>query len=202
AKVIFFSKKELDKKFKENLLLRGKHNLENIAAAVTVARILKVKDSVILDTVRNFKGLEHRLELVKEVKSVTFYNDSFATGPQPTIAAIKSFTEQTTLILGGSDKGLNYDDLGKEITTNKQVKKVIIIGQVGPLIIKSLNKAGYRGSIINLKQRSMAKIVENALRNTPSGGVVLLSPAAASFDMFANYKDRGNQFKKAVQNLR
>jgi len=201
AKVVFFSKKSLEKKYQEKLLLRGKHNLENIAAAVTVARILKVKDSVILDTVRNFKGLEHRLELVKEVKGVTFYNDSFATGPQPTIAAIRSFDQPVTLILGGSSKGLSYGGLGKEVAASKQIKKVIIIGQIGPEIIKSLNQAGYKGSIINLKQRSMKRIVDNAFRNTPRGGVVLLSPAAASFDMFANYKDRGNQFKEAVRGL-
>jgi len=142
------------------------------------------------------------LERIKEVNGVIFYNDSFATGPQPTIAAIKSFIEPITLILGGSDKGLNYNELGKEITINKQVKKVIIIGQVGPLIIKSLNEAGYRGSIINLKQKSMVSIVENAFRNTSPGGIILLSPAAASFDMFKNYKDRGNKFKEAVQSLK
>ncbi len=202
AKVVLFNKSKLEDKYKENLLLKGEHNLENIAATVAVAKILKVDDKIIKQVVSNFKGLEHRLELVREVGGVTFYNDSFATGPQPTIAAIKSFSEPETLILGGSDKGLSYDELGKEITVNKQVKKIIIIGQVGPMIIKSLNASGFRGSIINLKQKSMVKIVENAFRNTSGGGVVLLSPAAASFDMFENYKDRGNQFKKAVQNLK
>lgn len=202
GKVILFNKNKLEEKYKTRLLVRGEHNLENIAAAVSVAKILKINEDIILKTVRSFKGLEHRLELVKEVGGVAFYNDSFATGPQPTIAAIKSFHEPETLILGGSDKGLNFDELGEEITKSAQVKKVIIIGVVGPLIIRSLNKAGYRGSIINLKQKSMMKIVENAFRNTPRGGVVILSPAAASFDMFENYKDRGNQFKKAVQNLK
>lgn len=202
AKVVYFSKDTVEAEYKSKLLLRGEHNLENIAAAAVVAKILKIDDNIIKNVVSNFKGLEHRLELVRTVKGVSFYNDSFATGPQPTIAAIKSFHEPETLILGGSDKGLNYDELGKAITAHKQVKKVIIIGQVGPLIIKSLNKAGYRGSIINLKQKPMMKIVENAFRNTPHGGVVILSPAAASFDMFANYKDRGNQFKKAVLALK
>jgi len=202
AKVILFSKSKLEKKYKENLLLRGEHNLENIAAAVSVSKVLGIKEDIILKSVREFKGLEHRLELVKEVGGVTFYNDSFATGPQPTIAAIRSFAEPITLILGGSDKGLSYDELGKEIAANKQVNKVIIIGQVGPLIIRSLNGAGFRGSIINLRLKPMVKIVENAFRNTPRGGVVLLSPAAASFDMFKNYKDRGSQFKEAVQNLK
>ena len=95
--------------------------------------------------------------------------------PQPTLAAIKSFQEPLTVILGGSDKGLNYDELGREITCAKQIKKVIIIGQIGPLIFKSLNKAGYQGSLINLRQKPMPKIVQNAFRNTPKGGVVLLS---------------------------
>lgn len=202
GRVVLFNKSKLENKYKEKLLLRGEHNLENIAAAVSVAKVLKIKEDIILKTVQSFKGLEHRLELVKNVDGITFYNDSFATGPQPTIAAIRSFTEPITLILGGSDKGLNYDELGKEIAASKQVNKIIVIGQVGPLIISGLNNAGFRGSIINLKLKSMVKIVENAFRNTPYGGVVLLSPAAASFDMFENYKDRGKQFKKAVQNLK
>ena len=108
SKIIFFSKNKLDSKFKTKLLLRGEHNLENIAAAVAVAKILKVDEKKIGKVIRNFKGLEHRLELVGSVKGIAFYNDSFATGPQPTIAAIKSFTEPETLILGGSDKGLDY----------------------------------------------------------------------------------------------
>lgn len=202
AKVIFFSKKTLPEKYKKNLFLRGEHNLENIAAAVSVAKILKIADAKIIPVLTSFKGLEHRLELVANVRGVTFYNDSFATGPQPTIAAIRSFKEPLTLILGGSDKGLDYDELGREIAKAEQVKKVIIIGKVGPLIIRSLNKAKYRGAIINLRQKPMAKIVQNAFRNTPQGGVVLLSPAAASFDMFADYKDRGQQFKKAVWDLK
>ena len=201
ANVVLFNKNKLEEEYKEKLLLKGSHNLENIAAAVAVSKILKVDDKTIKQVVSNFKGLEHRLELVKEVDGISFYNDSFATGPQPTIAAIRSFTEPITLILGGSDKGLNYDELGKEIVANKQVKKIIIIGKVGPLIISGLNKAGFRGGVINLKTKDMTKIVENAFRNTPRGGIVLLSPAAASFDMFENYKDRGNQFKKAVYEL-
>lgn len=202
AKVNFFSKKLLEPKYKKNLLLRGEHNLENIAAAVAVAKILKIGDKTILEVLTNFPGLEHRLELVGEINEVKFYNDSFATGPQPTIAAIKSFTEPITVILGGSEKGLDYEELGREIAKAKNIKKSIIIGEIGNKIIVALKKAKYRGSIINLKKSSMQKIVENAYRNTSLGGVVLLSPAAASFDMFANYKDRGNQFKEAVQNLK
>ena len=202
GKVIFFSKKTLDKKFKEDLLLRGEHNLENIAAAVAVAKVLEIKEKATLEVISNFKGLEHRLELVKKVGGVSFYNDSFATGPQPTIAAIKSFTEPITIILGGSEKGLDYEELGREITKAKNIKTAIIIGEIGHKIIVALKKAKYRGAIVNLKKSPMQKIVENAYRNTSQGGVVILSPAAASFDMFANYKDRGNQFKNEVMKLR
>ncbi|MFH1863982.1 MAG: UDP-N-acetylmuramoyl-L-alanine--D-glutamate ligase [bacterium] len=202
AKVNFFSKKLLESKYKKNLLLRGEHNLENIAAAVAVAKILKIGDKTILEVLTNFPGLEHRLELVGEINEVKFYNDSFATGPQPTIAAIKSFTEPLTVILGGSEKGLDYEELGREIVKAKNIKKSIIIGEIGNKIIVALKKAKYQGSIINLKTSPMQKIVKNAYRNTSPGGVVLLSPAAASFDMFKNYKDRGNQFKEAVQNLK
>jgi UDP-N-acetylmuramoylalanine--D-glutamate ligase len=197
AGVVFFSKQKLESKFKEGLLLRGEHNLENIAAAVAVGRILKIDDNKILEVVRSFKGLEHRLELVGEVNGVTFYNDSFATGPQPTIAAINSFTESETLILGGSDKGLDYSELQSEIEKKNNVKNLILIGDIGEKIGKDI-----RGkNIISLGKISMAQIVKKAGEVTPKGGVVILSPAAASFDMFKNYKDRGDQFKRAVQSL-
>ena len=200
GKVEFFSKKSLDKKFKEKLLLRGEHNLENIAAAVAVAKIIKVKENVVVETVRSFKGLEYRLELVKAVGGVTFYNDSFATGPQPTIAAINSFTEPETLILGGSNKGLSYQDLGDVINKTKNIKNIILIGVTGPIIGKYLDN-NLQFTIYNLQKTNMTEIVKKAYEITPKGGVVILSPASASFDMFKNYKDRGNQFKEVVQSL-
>ena len=197
GKVIFFSKKTLEKKFKENLLLRGEHNLENIAAATEVAKIVGVKDETILSAVRSFKGLEHRLELVDTIKGITFYNDSFATGPQPTIAAIKSFTEPETIILGGSDKDLDFGELRAEIGKRENVKTLILIGKIGTKIGEGISGK----NIINLGKAPMPEIVKSAFEATPKGGVVILSPAAASFDMFKNYKDRGNQFKIAVQSL-
>ena len=198
GKVDYFSKKLLEGKYKEKLLLRGEHNLENIAAAVTAAKVVGIDEVIILKTVKNFKGLEHRLELVEEVGGVTFYNDSFATGPQSTIAAIKSFTEPETLILGGSDKGLDYQELRDEIEKRENVKNLILIGSTGEKI-----GLGIKGkNIINLGKTSMIRIIEEACKVTQKGGVVILSPASASFDMFKNYKDRGNQFKKAIQDLK
>jgi UDP-N-acetylmuramoylalanine--D-glutamate ligase len=201
ARVVFFSKDTLEDKYKEGLLLRGEHNLENIAAAVSVAKILKIDEKVTKDTVLNFKGLEHRLELVRIVGGITFYNDSFATGPQPTIAAIKSFTEPETLILGGSDKGLNYEELGDVINKTKNIKNILLIGTTAGKIEKYLRPdSDYR--IYNLGFATMKDIVTKTLEVTPKGGVVILSPASASFDMFANYKERGDQFKEAVQKLK
>ena len=201
AKVYFFSKKTLDQKFKKKLLLRGEHNLENIAAAVTVSKIIGINEETILKTVQSFKGLEHRLELVDTINGVTFYNDSFATGPQPTIAAINSFTEPETLILGGSDKGLDYQELGKIISKKENVKNIILIGETKFKIRNSLQIANRELGIVGLDKTNMIKIVEIAYKITKPGGVVILSPASASFDMFENYKDRGNQFKKAVRSL-
>jgi UDP-N-acetylmuramoylalanine--D-glutamate ligase len=197
GKIVFFSKEELGKKYKEDLLLRGRHNLENIAAAVAVGECVGISEEIILKAVRSFKGLEHRLELVGKVGGVTFYNDSFATGPQPTIAAVNSFSEPETLILGGSDKGLDYGQLRKVIEGNQNVRNLILIGNIGEKI-----GAGIPGKdIFNLGRTSMTRIVKKAFEVTPEGGVVILSPAAASFDMFKNYKDRGNQYKNAVKSL-
>jgi len=200
AQIVFFSKNELDGKYKKDLLLRGEHNLENIAAAVSVGKILNIDEEKIIDTVRNFKGLEHRLELVDTINGVTFYNDSFATGPQPTIAAINSFTEPETLILGGSDKGLDYQDLGDVVNKTENIENVILIGVTGPMIEKYLD-SNSQFTIYNLQKTNMQEVVKKAFDVTPKGGVVILSPASASFDMFKNYKDRGNQFKEAVKSL-
>jgi UDP-N-acetylmuramoylalanine--D-glutamate ligase len=198
GKLIKFSKDAPEPQFKKNLLLRGEHNLENIAAAVAVAGVLKIDDKTILEVVKNFKGLEHRLELVKNVKGITFYNDSFATGPQPTIAAINSFSEPETLILGGSDKGLDYSELGDIINKKDNVKNIILIGAIRNEIKKYIQGK----DVHDLETSGMQEIVKKAFEVTPKGGVVILSPAAASFDMFKNYKDRGDRFKKAVEELK
>jgi len=198
AKVKFPSKYNLSFPEGTKFMLRGEHNLENISAAISVARILEISESIIIKVVENFKGLEHRLELVATVNGVTFYNDSFATGPQPTIAAINSFTEEETLILGGSDKGLDYSELRSVIEKKDNVKNLILIGDMGEKIGGSIPGK----NIINLGKVSIDQIVKKAFEITPKGGVVILSPSAASFDMFKNYKERGNQFKEAVSNLK
>lgn len=202
GKTVLFSKEKLEEKYKENLLLRGEHNLENIAAAVEVGRVVGISEEIILKAVKSFKGLEHRLELVDEIGGVTFYNDSFATSPQPTIAAINSFTEPETLILGGSDKGLDYRELADGIEKRKNVKNIILIGDTARKIKDALENKNLKVKIYELGFMSMEKIVKKAHQVSEKGSVVVLSPASASFDMFKNYKERGNQFKAAVENLK
>ena len=200
GKVIFFPK-TLARKYKDRLLLRGEHNLENVAAALTVSNILKIRMESIAKILSTFKGLEHRLELVGEKGGIKFYNDSFATGPQPTIAAIKSFFEPLTVILGGYDKGLDYRELIDVICNSKNVKNIILIGDLAQRFGKMFTSVKYEGNIVDMDKESMKKIVSKALSLTSKSGVVLLSPASASFDMFHDYKERGKKFKEAVADL-
>lgn len=193
-------KQSIGKTYK--LLLRGRHNWENVTASVCASYLAGARMNAIKRGVFSFKGLEHRLELVNKVKGISFYNDSFSTSPQPTIAAINSFDEPITLILGGSDKGLDYFDMARKIAMKKNVINVILIGEISPKIKKALKKADFSGRILELGKVGMKKIVDSALKITSKGGVVLLSPATASFDMFENYKDRGNQFSKVVKTLK
>lgn len=199
GKVIYFSKNNLPEKYTKNLLLKGKHNWENVAAAIAVAQVLKIGEKEILEVLSSFKGLEHRLELVETKNGISFYNDSFATGPQPTIAAIESFSEPLTLILGGYDKGLDYEELCQKISSQDNIKTIILIGDIKDKLKEGLEKNNFSGKVIDLDHSSMNEIVNIAIKNTSSGGIILLSPAAASFDMFKSYKERGNQFKEAVK---
>jgi len=180
------------------LSLRGEHNLENVTAAISAANVFRVDIETIKKAVFSFKGLEHRLELVNSVGGVAFYNDSFATGPQPTIAAVNSFTEPLTVILGGYDKKLDYGKLGEVISRKKNVVNVILIGAVAEKIKEALRNASFKGKMVEMGKSKMAEIIQKAFSLTPKGGVVLLSPAAASFDMFPNYKERGKKFKEAA----
>lgn len=197
AKVSFFSRHDLSLDHRL-IQLRGEHNLENIAAAIAVAKLVGVNNKIIMPAVYSFKGLEHRLELVREVKGVKYYNDSFSTTPETAIAAIKSFKEPEILILGGSDKGSDYTKLGQTISSRRNLKAIILIGKMGPVIRRSIHN--FSGQII-FNGKTMIQIIKQAKLLAKSGDVVVLSPACASFDMFLNYKDRGNQFKAYVKKL-
>lgn len=193
--LIWVSGKDIDLKTK----LRGEHNKENIAAAVAVAKIVGAPYK---NVVKNFKGLEYRLEEVAKKNNILFINDSFSTTPETAIAAIKSFTEPIILIVGGSSKNSDFSNLGKAIVNAKNIKKVILIGGEAERIKKALIDSGLRRNDMLIENaKNMVEIVEMAYNNAVSGDVVLLSPACASFDMFKSYKDRGQQFKDAVNKL-
>lgn len=179
--------------------LLGKHNRENMMAAALAGLSAGVPKSIISTVLLNFPGLEYRLEVVKKVRGVLFINDSFATTPETTIAAIHSFDRPIILIVGGSEKGSDYKELGKTIAASR-VRAVILIGKTAPKIKSEIENFGYSGIVLP-GGLSMKSIVSNAYKLARKGDVVLLSPGCASFDMFKNYKERGISFKYEVYNL-
>jgi len=181
-----------------DLKLRGRHNLENVTAASLAAYLAGVTPETISDQIKSFRGLEHRLELVRELDGVKYYNDSFSTVPETAIAALDSFTEPIILIAGGSDKKSDYTELGQKIAS-ANVKTVILIGDMAERIQSSIPKS-FGGDVVTGLTK-MDETVERAHALATSGDVVLLSPACASFGLFENYKDRGEQFKNAVKTL-
>ncbi len=180
----------------QSIKLIGRHNLDNIAAATLAATIVGVIPASITRTVNQFKGLEHRLELTRTLHNVLYVNDSFSTVPETTIAAIESFSQPIILIVGGSEKGSDFTELGNKLPQST-VKMLIVVGAMTDRIVHAALQSGFNKDIIT-GCTSMQKIVQVAHKNAKPGDVVLLSPACASFDMFKNYKERGKQFKHEV----
>lgn len=179
--------------------LVGPAHLENVCAAVTVARILNIHSQTIADGLTDFTGLPHRLQLVAHHNEVAYYDDSQATTPDSVIAALEAFTEPVVLILGGSSKGADYTELIEMLPTRK-IRQVLCIGQEGERLYESLKAAGL--PVANLgRELTMDQVVMQAAAAAQPGDVVLLSPGAASFDMFNNAGDRGDQFQEAVRSL-
>ncbi|MFO0970814.1 MAG: UDP-N-acetylmuramoyl-L-alanine--D-glutamate ligase [Candidatus Saccharimonadales bacterium] len=180
--------------------LIGAHNLENVCAAVTAAWRYTQDIRAIRSAVANFKGLPHRLEFVDEIKGVAYYNDSFSSAPGATVAAIRSFDQPIVLICGGFDRGLDYSELTAAITEQQNIKKVLLIGQTAAAIGRSFDTATFDKFEI-LTDMDMPQILQKAASESADGDIVLLSPGCASFDMFKDFKDRGEQFKAAVGEL-
>ncbi|OGE76907.1 MAG: UDP-N-acetylmuramoylalanine--D-glutamate ligase [Candidatus Doudnabacteria bacterium RIFCSPHIGHO2_02_FULL_48_21] len=181
--------------------LLGRFNLENVTAAIAAAAAAGVTDgTTIKKAISEFRGLPHRLEFIAEIGKVKFYNDSFATTPETTVAALTAFADPIVLIAGGSEKKSDYAELGKKIAESK-VKTLIAIGVTGPKIAKLARDAGFAGKIFDTGLNDMEQIIAKANEAADPGDVVLLSPASASFDMFDNYKQRGELFSKFVSKL-
>ena len=217
ARVVFVSEDKIFIKRKEEdhaeevisldkLKLIGKHRIANVLAAVTVTSILKIPPKKIRKVLENFIGIEHRLEIIKELEGVLYINDTTATTPQAALMALNSFKDQVILIAGGSDKGLDFKPFVSEIIA--KVKRLILIPGKGTDHILKCLKAGYsleeENSQISIDFKmaeSLEEAVEFAYQEASSGDIVLLSPGCTSFGAFANEFERGDKFKAMVENL-
>lgn len=184
----------------QKILLMGAHNIENACTAIATVFDL-VKLSSIVNVLSTFRGVEHRNEFVRELNGVKWYNDSIGTSPTRTIAGLLSFKDKVVLIAGGYDKHLDYTELGKHIVDN--VKTLILMGQTKEKIKEA--------TMIELEKRHMElpiiecdtleEVVREAYNVSREGDIIFFSPASASFDMYKNFVERGNLFKKIVMEL-
>lgn len=177
------------------LSLEGKHNVKNAMAATAVAQLMRIRKDTIRESLSNFQGVEHRLEKVLKIQNVQYVNDSKATNTNATFFALDSMTTPTVWIVGGVDKGNDYDELMPLV--REKVKAIVCLGLDNQKILNAF------GNVVDVivETAGMTEAVKAAQRLAERGDTVLLSPACASFDLFENYEDRGKQFKAAVQNL-
>ena len=183
---------------KDEIKLRGIHNYENICAALAATSPLVDIDTQI-EAVKNFIGVEHRLEFVRELNGVKWYNDSIGTSPASTIAGLNAFDEEIILLAGGSDKGLDYKEVGEAIAN--KVKTLILTGPTSAKIEEACKSANNGENVEICYAENLENAVNIAKQKSKPGQIVLLSPASASFDAFKNFEDRGNKFKQYVNNL-
>lgn len=183
--------------FIASLRIPGKHNQENASAAIAAAREYGVSDDAIREGLRHFTGLPHRLKFVREVAGVTYYDDSISTTPGSAVAALASFEEPKIIILGGFDKHVSYEQIVR--AAKEKEAMIVAIGQTGQEVARLAQQQGAR--YVRYEAMSMQQIVEHVSELARPGSVVLLSPASASFDMFKNYAERGEQFVTAVEHL-
>ncbi len=199
SKIINANVKNIPKSWK--IKLRGAHNLENIACALEVARILKIPDKTIQKTVENFKAVSGRLELVKNIKGIEIYNDTNSCTPEATSVALKSLggkNKNIVLIMGGSDKNLDFKDLFKDI--GKYIKALVLIpGNGTSRILPSLKKIK---SVKLYEEADLKSVVAKAYSLAKKGDIILFSPAFTSFGMFNNEYDRGDKFMEIVKKLK
>ena len=221
GKVIFFSSqnklddgiildgdtiKECNDKLRRHILntnlvnLKGTHNYENICAAIAATKSL-VDIETAVKAVKEFKGVQHRLEFIRKIDGVKWYNDSIGTSPTRTIAGVNSFAERIVLIAGGYDKHLDYTPIAKPIL--EKVSKLILIGDTAPKIFDAVKEEAEKQNkdLPIYMCDKFEDVVTTAKKIAKSGEIVLFSPASASFDMFRNFEERGNKFKELVNNL-
>ena len=176
----------------------GPHNLENALAAVLMAYFLNVPAAVIADTLRTFKGVEHRIEFVREVGHVRYINDSKGTNADSTVKAIDTMTAPTVLILGGYDKHVSFKGLAEHMKKSPQIIRAVLMGATADQLERELREAGFDSLS---RARDLRDAVNISRSFAPEGGCVLLSPACASFDMFSCFEERGEKFKEIVRQM-
>lgn len=221
SKVVFFSSKEkiengfiLDGKIikesndnirkhlldTQDVILRGKHNYENIETALAATKTM-VDQDIAVSAIKEFKPVEHRLEFVRKIDDVKWYNDSVSSSPTRTIAGLQSFDEEIVLIAGGYDKNLDYTPIAKPIV--EKVKTLILLGQTSGKIFDSVKEEleKHNKSLDIYMCNNLEESVNLAKKLAKPKQIVLFSPASASFDMFKNFADRGIKFKNIVNKL-
>ncbi|MEK7109890.1 MAG: UDP-N-acetylmuramoyl-L-alanine--D-glutamate ligase [Patescibacteria group bacterium] len=179
----------------KDIPLMGKHNKENVKAAVTVAHLLGVDDSIIVEAVKKFKPLPHRLQIVGKFKEIIFYDDAISTTPESTICAINSFSKIGTIFLGGLDRGYDFDELSRVII-EKRIPNIVLFPDSGKKIFELLKKAD---GIKFLKTEGMEEAVKFAYDNTPANTVCLLSTASPSYSLWKNFEEKGDLFQFFVK---
>lgn len=186
-----------------DVCLRGRHNILNVLAASALAGLAGVPVEAMEQVATTFTGIEHRLELVRELNGVRWYDDSIATAPERALAALRSFEEPIVLLAGGRDKKLPWDELAAE--TVVRVRHLVTFGEAGPMIARLMEKRGVDGQMGILEEitrvQTLEEAVEAAAQVVRSGDVVLLSPGGTSFDAFRDFAERGDRFKELVQQL-
>ncbi len=197
---IFFRMNRTEKKIcgTDEVRIPGPHNLENALGAVCVAAAMDVPVPVIRHSLKTFRGVEHRIESVRELDGVEYINDSKGTNVDSTIKAVQTMNQPTIIILGGYDKHTSFDPLSREIVRSPMIRRAVLIGETAGLIQTSLEKAGFTAIS---HAGSLREAVEQSRQAAEHGWNVLLSPACASFDMFKDYEERGRVFKEIVNSL-
>ena len=182
---------------REKILLRGDKNVLNVLAAFAIGHASGFPLDAMLDAVEDFRGVPHRLELVRELRGVRWYNDSTATAPERSIAAIRAFDEPIVLLLGGRDKNLPWEELMQLVS--ERVKQVVLFGESAEKIQKTANSLGLRVDRFSINRTNgLEEAVQKAAEVAEPGDVVLLSPGATSFDEFKDFAERGERFREWV----
>jgi UDP-N-acetylmuramoylalanine--D-glutamate ligase len=184
------------------LKLPGRHNWQNVCAAITAVWQVTQDVAALHSVLTTFSALEHRIEFVRELDGIRFYNDSYAAGLQATKAAIESITGKKVMILGGYDRMLDLDHFGPYALKHADdFRRLLLIGASGQRLADSLTKAGFTNFVVKPEAKTMEAVVHEARQLAQPGDAIVLSPGFASFDMFKNFSERGRQFKEVVHNL-